>query len=169
MDKWYVTVDGDHLTIDVFKELVVDLENLDKHLTEHCALLAYWESMLGFKMLEVNRSQVLLDRLLAATEVRIRKEMGSDPSKYGFPKDVKVTEGLVQALVTDDQDVVDHKNILNDLKKDAAIIKALVNGYDKQCAILVTLGGKRRAELEAGIHNVINKTQQQVKKITGKK
>lgn len=147
---------GEMLEIDIEDELGIDVDNLSPDLQTQAALQSWWDAKYAEKSEEYGKLKVGVSANLGEREIFIRNVLATDPQKLGVelePK--KVTEGVVKAVMDQDERVQEERIKLLKIEKEMNVLRAICRGYDTRSAILSTLGGMRRAEMESLMRSVI--------------
>jgi hypothetical protein len=149
---------GEMLEIDIEDELGIDIDNLTPDLQTQGALQAWWDAKLADKAEEVGKVKVGVEAALGEREIFIRNVLMSDPTKLGVDLETKkVTESVVRAVMDQDETVKEQRLRLLKVQHEMGVLRAVCKGYDTRTSLLTTLGGVRRAELEAAMKSVIKR------------
>jgi hypothetical protein len=151
--KVRMRVGGDPLEYDTHEQLTFDVENTFSELGEQAGQLAWWYSLLAIKEQEVDDFKVGMDKVTAERELELRKDTETLTAEYG-----KVTEGVIKACLEADPDLVFLRQEHNELKKQAALLKAMTRGFESRTSLLTTAGSAQKAEMQARLRKLISKT-----------
>lgn len=150
------------------EELYIDFDRLDKAVQEHSSMLAWWYAVLAEKEEEMNNISVLADSKIAQRELEVRNILVSkndaEIQSLGVNSDVKVTEGVISAILAADDLIRKYKKRVNQVKKEFKQLKAMCSGFEARTGLLTSAYGRRRAELEAQLKALTSKTTNEAKK-----
>ncbi len=147
-------VGGDKLEYDVHEQLTFDPEYVFEELGKQPGQLAWWFSLLAMKEQEVEDFSLKISGETARTELAYRADADALAKIYG-----KVTEGVISSLVDNTPDLIALHEKLNQLRKEASLLKAMAKGFDSRSALLATSASAQKAEIQARLRSLIKKTE----------
>jgi len=144
--KVQMIVGNEQLDFTVHTELNFDPANVFDVIGEQPGKLAWWTALVAVKEQELADFVVDMEARTSAIELDIRKNSKSLEDQYG-----KVTEGVIKAVLAANDEVVQLSTKMNEIKRDANILRAMAKGFDSRSSLMATAGSMHRAELEAGL------------------
>lgn len=151
--KVKMTVGGDDLEYDVHEQLNFDPEYVFDELGKQPGQLAWWYSLLAMKDQEIEDFVNHLASVTADTELALRADSETLIKAYG-----KVTEGVISSLLANNPNLQKIKADLANLRREGAMLKAMAKGFDSRSALLATSGSAQKAEIQARLRAMVNKT-----------
>lgn len=162
-DVYSIPCGGEMLDIDIDRCLTIDMEKLVDVLCRHAADQAWWNACLGEKEEEVGKLKVSQEAVIALQEIHIRNKLTTNSVDLGVTKGVKITEGVVSAVMAQDPEVQEARKTILQAKKELAVLRAVCEGFKSRTITIANLGGNRRAEIEANMASTINKAHKDAK------
>ena len=150
--KVQMLVGGQNLKFDIHTELNFDPEHVFDVIGKQPGMLSWWYSLAAMKDQEVNDFTSEMEKRMAEIELEVRSDTALLEAQYG-----KVTEGVIKAAIQAKDEPSQLKAKLNEMRRDAAILKAMAKGFDSRSALLATAGSAQRAEVEARLRQLVGK------------
>jgi len=148
-----MSVAGNPLKYDTHEQLNFDVENTFKELGEQPGQLAWWYSLLALKEQELDDFRARMEGRIAERELELRRDTDALTAQYG-----KVTEGVIKAVITADPDLGTLREEYHEIKKQAALLKAMTRGFESRSVLLATAGSAQKSEIQARLRKLVTKT-----------
>ena len=147
-------VAGQDLQYDIHEQLFFDIETVFGELGTHPGQLSWWYSLLAFKDEELNNFKVSMEGRISQIELEFRGNQTGLVAAYG-----KVTESVITAAVNCHTEVLELRQKLNELTREAALLKAMTRGMESRTSLMATASSAQKAEVEARLRATIKQTQ----------
>jgi len=147
-----MVVAGQKFEYDIHETLDFDPEHVFDVIGKQPGELAWWFSLLAMKEQEVEDNKTAMDSKVSGIELDLRANSKLLEDKYG-----KVTEAVIKAELTQNQEVLALQKKYSKLRREAGLLKAMTKGFDSRSVLLATAGSAQRAELEARLRSLTGK------------
>lgn len=125
------------------KDVSYSLANLSEAMSDQASLLVHYGSIHAKAARQVDDVKLLLENTEAAVYRKIREDLEA--------KGEKVTEPMMEKLVTRHERVIAMKKALNEAKQIEAVAKIAVEGFRHRKDMIVQEGARERKEMEGEI------------------
>ena len=150
--KVAMQVGGQDLKFNIHTELNFDPEHVFDVIGKQPGMLSWWYSLAAMKEQEVSDYAADMEKRMAEIELEVRSDPKALEATYG-----KVTEAVIKAVIQSRDEPGEMRSKLNEMKRDAAILKAMARGFDSRSALLATAGSAQKAEVEARLRQLTGK------------
>ena len=147
MSKVTVKIGGREYTFDIAKELAIDINDLNKELSEQPGKYAFWSALSTALEDEYARLKLIVQSKKAERYKQIRQKL-MDENK-------KVTEAQLENELTSDPEILQLEQLIIEKEKDRNIVRAIRDAFVQRKDSLVTIALNMRVEKDAELRFIL--------------
>jgi len=147
MSKVSVKIGGREYTFDVAKELAIDINDLNKELSEQPGKYAFWSALSTALEDEYARLKLIVQSKKAEKYKQIKQKL--------LDENKKVTEAQLENELASDPEILQLEQLIIEKERDRNIVRAVRDAFVQRKDSLVTIALNMRVEKDAELRFVL--------------